>query len=136
MKRLAMTFCAAALLFASCGKKQDVSCLAGGGGNLMVRVVPNFNGNALISTATSAVEVYVAFGVVDFPGKNPNNYNKSVSGKNNNPYVKVHNLKCGMYYFFATYTDETSGETYAGGAPMTTEQQNGEVELMLVLTKE
>jgi hypothetical protein len=59
-----------------------------------------------------------------------------VAGKNNNAYVMCHNLKCGMYYFYAVYTDPATGNTWTGGAPMSTQQQSGEVELKIALTKE
>jgi hypothetical protein len=136
MKRLALIYGAAALLLSACNKKQDVVCLAGLGGDLVVRVVPLQNGTAVVSTNDDPVEVYIAFGQIDFPGTEVNQYQKSVSGKNNNAYVMCHNLKCGMYYFYAVYTDPGTGDTWAGGAPMSTQQQSGEVELKVALTKE
>jgi len=135
MKRLVFALALAAVM-TSCSKKEEVYCLAGLGGDLQVRVLPTHNGNPIISNPGARVKVYIAFGMSEFPGKGEGNYNKVVSGKDNNDFVTCYNLKCGMYYFYAVYEDADTGETWSGGSMFTSGQQDGTLDLPITLTTE
>ncbi len=125
----------ATILFASCSKNDELECLSGNGGNLTIRVTPEFNGNPIISTNDNPVTVYMAFSVSQFPGKNPENYQKKLVGKNDNPWVQTHGMQCGIYYLFATYTDE-QGTDFAGQLPLSTYQTDGTLEATIRMAQE
>ncbi|GEM_PF-5337466 len=127
---------AAALVITSCKKESvEIQCTGGTGGNLQVRIIPDYDGNPVMSTENSLVEAHVAFGKTEFPGAGNSNYNRKFKGKKNEPFVNCNSLKCGLFYFYVTYSDELTGESYSGGIPLGTDQPEGTIELKVPLFK-
>lgn len=127
------TLIIAAVFFTSCGKKDEVSCIAGMGGYLQVTLVPKYNGNDVYATSENPVKAYIAFDAPDFPGDNHDKYNKSVSAKKNENFVVCGNLRCGIYYFYVVGTDPATGKSISGGRSLVTEQQDGVIEMNIDL---
>lgn len=113
-------------------KKDDGSCAyAGTGGGVEVVVFPQYNNQAVISTASYPDTAYVKFNSVTFPGASPSAYDMVIPGNDGENHLHAFFLKKGKYFIFVTGWDVNTNKRVAGGLPLTVTQESGVVNVTI-----
>jgi hypothetical protein len=133
-KTIIITIAIFTTMIASCKKEED-KCSAGKGGSLTIAAFPQHHGNAILNKANYLDTIYVKFNTQEFPGISPANYDTYFVGDAGEDHVNMEGLNCGDYYFFGAGFDTTINQRVIGGIPFSTEQKEGEIDLIIPVTE-
>ncbi len=125
--------CIMVLLFSACSKKDEVICIPMERGKLNVKILPRYNGEAVISTEMNPIRVLIAYDATTTRGNDPAKYDRIVEANLNENWILCKNLNCGIYYFQVVREVTAEGKIYSGGQKLVTEQKNGQIELVVEL---
>lgn len=110
-----------AVLFAGCKKKEEVICIADNGGDKTLTIKLLKEGVPYISTAAAKAKAYVAFEQYDVAGFSDSSFDLVKFADDNDDFVRIKNITCGIYYCKVRVIDPVTGKTYSGSRIITIE---------------
>lgn len=118
----------------SCRKSDDnLTCNAGGGGNVEIVVFALHNGDTLVNYTQHTDSALVKFNATGSPGTSPGAYDKIYVGEPGEDHIHLTNLSCGTYFVYRTAYDSVSGNRYTGTAVVSFTKTSGEVDTAITV---
>lgn len=126
-----LVFLLGAFTFSSCVKDES-SCIARkSNGGINVVIIPQYNGNPVVSRKAYKDTVYIKYGSSSYSGVTVSKYDNKIAGAINEPFVNITKLNCGAYYFYVACQDSATGQRLTGGAGMITDKITGDFEIIV-----
>ncbi len=125
----------------SCKKNIDLpfpidNCVAGQGGNITMILNPEHHGDPIVSTAWYPDSAFIKFNASDFPGEDPLVYDLVLTGNTGDDFITVNGLSCGKYFIFMTGFDPSIAERVKGGIPVTINENDSVLDLVIPVTED
>lgn len=121
-----------AILASACRHSDDMTCMAGSGGDVEVVVYANHNGTNLINYLHPDT-AFVKYGTTTSPGNSPAIYDTYFVSEEFEDHIHVTHMKCGSYYIYRTAFDSVANKTYYGGLGITFSQTTGEIDTTIIV---
>lgn len=133
MKKLVL-FLATIILLSGCEKKKEVICIADNGGDRSITIKLLKEGSPYISTSAAKAKAFVAFEQYDVPGFSDSSFDLVKTADNNDDFIRLDNLTCGIYYCKVRVIDPVTGKTYAGSRIITIDADTPSAEAAIDMT--
>ncbi len=128
-----------AMVTMSTSCKKENKCSAGTDGSLTVVAYPQHHGKPILNRANYRDTVYVKFCTQEQMDLNddkvPTEFDAKFIGETGEDHVHLENIEPGDYYIFVNAFDTTGPYRVFGGIPFSTEQESGEVDLIVPVSE-
>ncbi len=101
------------------------TCVAGRGGAVIFKLMPEHHGEPIPSTSTYPDSAWIKFNTNEYPGDNPALYDMIVVGDIDSTFVIADSMKCGSYFIYMTGFDASIAERVRGGIPVNVTETSG-----------
>ncbi len=112
------------------------TCVAGRGGAVMFKLMPEHHGEAIPSLASYPDSAWIKFNTNEYPGDNPALYDMIVVGATDSIFVIADSMKCGNYFIYMTGFDVSIAERVRGGIPVIVTEQTGLKTIKIPVTED